>query len=448
MNKKKLFGLTTLLALSAEMGTAAPPVVAPTRPELKQQLEGSKKSKPRLPLPAPSDQEIDAAKRSPNGMLSGIINNGRMRKLYLPAELVSGGFSREKDPAITLDYPAQTKLFWIVSRGNNCTYCQGHQESKLASAGVNEETIAALDGAWDRFTPAEQAAFAFTRKLTLRPDIITDADINALRPFYSGQAIVEIAMVVSGFNWMNRWTEGLAIPQEDHRVYLTPTSAPFQNFRSVVAPLDPSAKGLACAAPSPRPALESREQVEAALKAARLRQPRLPLASETDTRALLPPDASAGPVPAWQRLLAQFPKTGKNWIGVQNKSATAGKLDPRLRAEIAWIAARNDRAWYALDIARKRLAALGFSDDAMFALDHPGVTTPAGQLAVIALARKLTVDPALVEDSDIAALRTHFSDREVAEVVFQITQAAFFDRLTEAAALPLDAESTAALSRR
>jgi alkylhydroperoxidase family enzyme len=445
---KKLLVLTTLLGLSAEMAAAAPPFVAPTRPDLKQQLEDSKKSKPRLPLPDPTEAEIAAAKRSPNGMLSGIINNGRMRKLYLPAELISGGFSRDRDTNLTLDYPAQTKLFWIVSRCNNCTYCQGHQESKLASAGVSEESIAALDGAWDHFTPAEQAAFTFTRKLTLRPDTMTDANIAALKPFYSGQAIVEIAMIVGGFNAMNRWTEGLAIPQEEHRVYLTPTPAPFQNLRSQVAPLDPVAKGLACAAPSPRPLLESREQVETALQAARSRKPRLPLASDADTRAALPADASASVVPGWQRLLAQFPKAGKNWIAIHNNSATAGKLDPKLCAEIAWIAARNDRAWYALDIARKRLMALGFTNDAVFGLDHPTGSTPAGRLAVYALAKKLTVDPALVENSDIEAVRQHFSDHEVAEVVFQVTQAAFFDRLTEAAGLPLDDESTPALTRR
>jgi hypothetical protein len=47
-----------------------------------------------------------------------------------------------------------------------------------------------------------------------------------------------------------------------------------------------------------------------------------------------------------------------------------GRLDPKLRAAIAWIAGRNDRAWYALDVARKRLAALGVTEDAMFAFDH------------------------------------------------------------------------------
>ena len=39
-----------------------PAPVAATRPELKEQLERSKQSQPRLPLPPPTEQEIAAAK--------------------------------------------------------------------------------------------------------------------------------------------------------------------------------------------------------------------------------------------------------------------------------------------------------------------------------------------------------------------------------------------------
>ena len=68
---------------------------------------------------------------------------------------------------MTLDYKFKVALFWIVSRTNNCQYCLGHQESKLLRAGMTEDEIAALDFDWKQFTPAEQAAFALTRKLTL-----------------------------------------------------------------------------------------------------------------------------------------------------------------------------------------------------------------------------------------------------------------------------------------
>ena len=52
-----------------------------------------------------------------------------------------------------------------------------------------------------------------------------------------------------------------------------------------------------------------------------------------------------------------------------------------------------------------------------------------------------TLVPLKVADvryDDIASLRKHFSDAEVAEIVYRITQANQFDRLTEAAGLPCD----------
>ena len=101
-------------------------------------------------------------------------------------------------------------------------------------------------------------------------------------------------------------------------------------------------------------------------------------------------------------------------------------------------AARNDRAWYALGHARQRLAELGLNDEAIDALDHPGDSIPASERLVLALARKLTVNPALITDADIEGLRKHFSDHEVAEIVYHVTQGAFFDRLTEAAGLRLE----------
>jgi alkylhydroperoxidase family enzyme len=43
-----------------------------------------------------------------------------------------------------------------------------------------------------------------------------------------------------------------------------------------------------------------------------------------------------------------------------------------------------------------------------------------------------------LSDDEIAGLRKHFQDKEVAELVHRITLAAFFDRLTETAGLRLE----------
>jgi alkylhydroperoxidase family enzyme len=427
-----------------------PSKVAATRQELKEQLERSKESRPRLPLPPPTEAEIAEAKARaessrgaglPRGMGGGIVNNGRLRQLHLDASLLGPGASgsREPDPAMSVDNTFKTMLFWIVSRANNCTYCQGHQEVKLTGDGVKEDTIAALDGDWSEFTPAERAAFAFARKLTYEPHSLTDADIDRLRPHYKDLQILEILMTVAGNNATNRWTGPLAIPQEKDRVFLTPTSEKYRSMRSLVAPLDPASTESACARPASRGPLESRAEVETALEAARKRTARLPLADQAQARAVLPDDWSgADDAPEWARLLGNFPKGGKRLAEAFARAETKGKLSPLLKAKIAWVAARHDRAWYALGHAKKRLNDLGQNDDQIFATDQPDFAAPEPERAALALARKITVDPALVTDADVEAVRQSFSDSETAEVVYLTTQAAAFDRLTEAAGLRLE----------
>ena len=424
------------LAADAPKASDSPQVVAPTRPEMKRLLEGSKQSRPRLPLPPPTAEEVARAKDQPGrGPMGGIINNARMRRLYLAPEFVSGGFSREPDPSLTLSPAFKTMFFWIVSRANNCYYCQGHQEVKLLGDGVTEDTIAALDGDWSEFTPAERAAFAFTKAVTYHPESITDADIDRLRAHYKDAQILEILLTVAGNNAMNRWTGALAIPQEDHREFLTPTAEKFQSARTKVAPI---ATGMACAAPIDRGPLETREQVEAKLAAAKSRTARLPLVGDAEARSLLPSDWPSVPVPAWARLLLNFPRYGKERAVMHRATEEKGRLTPKLRAEIAWVCAREDRAWYALAHAKRRLTDLGLSDDAIFALGTQSDGAPDGTRAALAFARKLTVDPARITEADVEGLRKHFSDQEVAEIVFQVTESAFFDRLTEAASLPLE----------
>jgi alkylhydroperoxidase family enzyme len=136
--------------------------------------------------------------------------------------------------------------------------------------------------------------------------------------------------------------------------------------------------------------------------------------------------------------LANFTKGGNAWVAQTYHSATKGRLRPKLKAEIAYVAARHDRAWYALGHAISRLKELGLDDTAIEALDQAGNTPPLPESMALALARKLTVDPALITDADIEGLRAHYSDHEIAEIIYQVTQAAFFDRLTEAAGLRLE----------
>ncbi len=358
----------------------------------------------------------------------------------------------DPDPKMTLDYAFKTMLFWIVSRGNNCVYCMGHQEAQLPAFGVTEDRIAALDGDWSEFTHAERAAFVLARKLTVAPQTVHDSDIDAVRRHFQEIQVQEIIGIVAGFNAMNRWTGPLRLTQQEFRLYLTPTSPQYATRITQVGPVPPGRTGTRCQpAANPRPPLESRSAVEAKWAECARRKPRFALVDESAARALLPAGTfpSHQPVPHWACLLLNFPKAGPAKVADLLASETQGALTPRLNAQLAWASARADHAWYALAHARDRLRALGLDDDAIFAIDQASgsFSTPA-ERAALAFAHKLTVDPALIDDADFEGLLTYYKESEIAELIVHINHDVFFNRVTEAAQLPLEKTTNGAVSQR
>ena len=476
------------LALAAD-DTSIPRPIPLTRPELKELIENMKARTPRIILPELTDEE--KAKLGDRG--GGY--EGRLRQLYMPCgQTGQGGADRQRDavagatpvtgttpapggqpgqggrgndnrgqadPKMTLDYKFKTQLFWIVSRTNNCQYCLGHQEGKLLAAGMKDDEIAGLDGDWSEFSPAERAAYAFARQFTYEPQRFCDADIDKLRPHYTDLQILEMIMSMAGNNSINRWKEGVGVPQSarvggsgrgsaegaaaaaepprERKTYLTPTSEKFQKTITKVAPIQVDEKGepntsTVCR----RPPLESRPEVEQALANCYKRAPRLPLVDEAEAREVLPEGWPEGPLPQWVRLVANFPRDGKSRVNTMFTADTKGDLTPLTKAQVSWIIARQDRAWYAVGQAQKKLRKLGQTDEQIFALDGSWEGFSQAERAVFTVARKLAATPVVLTDDDFAAAVKLVGPRDVVQLVHFTTTRAAFDRITEAAGLQLE----------
>lgn len=430
--------ITTLSMLASpvlgETPSITPKTVPQTRDEMKSLLEGLKKRQPRLPLPAKPDIAVDVAANASNNAQNRqriVVNNGRMRDYYLPSSWQTprtGSPNQPGQPApeMNLDYAFKTRLFWIVSRVNNCHYCLGHQEHKLLTAGMVEDEIAALDSQWEQFSPADQAALALARQMTLNPHLVSDSDVDALRPHFDDSAIVEIVYTIASNNSTNRWTDSLGIPQDeqfrDHPLKLdTPTSPAYQAVSTKVAVVHAE----------PRGALSSPDETRSKIEACRSRKPRV---------AFPPSEAETGNA-NWLRMLGYFPETAAGQKRAWQAVATEGRLSPHLKAAISWVTARENRAWYATGHALDRLESLGHSRDQVLAvegnLDDAGLKV--GDLMALQFARKLTSHPQEMTDADIAGLREHFSDHEVAEIVYVTCISNWFDRFTETLQIPLEA---------
>lgn len=305
----------------------------------------------------------------------------------------------------------------------------------------------------------KQAAFALARKLSYEPYRIGDADIDSLRKHYTDLQILEMIVSVAGNNSTNRWKEGAGIPQSHSssnflrssenvppagrilpiETYLTPTSDRYASRVTSTAPLVRDKAGQPTTATvQNRPPLEPRDQVERALAECRERTPRLPLVDEAKAREVL---AEAWPhqkVPQWVRLLANFTREGKSRVATVRRGDEEGDLSPLLKAQVSWIIARQDRAWYAVGEAQRRLKALGWSDDQIFKLDGDWQGFTPAERAQFTLARNLAASPIVLADRDVAEALAHSPPREVVQLITYTTGRSFFDRVTEAAGLQLE----------
>jgi AhpD family alkylhydroperoxidase len=456
----------SIATIHAADSVDAPRPVPLTRPEMKLLLEDMKGRTPRIPLPELS--EVDKEKLGE----SASSYESRLRYHYLPAREArgagrSGGSStgRSDDPDMTLDYAFKVQLFWIVSRTNNCQYCLGHQEGKLLRAGMTEDEIAALDGDWSNHAPAQRAAYAFARRITFEPHRLSDEDIRGLRQHYTDKQILEMILSVAGNNSINRWKEGAGIPQSTGgggsgnrrsaegdasqpagrsvgipHSYVTPTSERFQHVITKVAPvtLDPltglPSKMTVCN----RPALEPQAEVKSSLDVARRRTPRLPLVDEDQARMLVPEIFPDGVLPQWVRLFANFPTSAPGRIANIRAAEERGDLSPLLKAQLSWIIARQDRAWYAVGEAQHRLHQLGQSDGQIDSLDGDWKPFTPREQALFVVAKKLAASPVVLNDAEVTNAVKLAGPRDVVQTIEYTTSRAFFDRVTEAVGLPLD----------
>src|SRR5207247_1478599 len=170
-----------------------------------------------------------------------------------------------------------------------------------------------------------------------------------------------------------------------------------------------------------RPPLEARAEVEKALETCRKRTPRLPLAEEAKAREVLSKDWPQGPLPQWARLLANSPGQGAGRIGGQRSAEEKGDLKPLLKAQVSWIIARQDRAWYAVGEARRRLTELGLPEERIFQLDGDWAKFTPVERALFTLARQLAASPVVLTDADVAQAVKLAGPRDVVQLISYTT---------------------------
>jgi len=377
-------------SMAADESVKSKPDFVLDRTATLQWLERSKSHKPRLPLPQPSEEDRQRGRSSS----LGIVNNGLMRRFYLPKAWSSQASSGLAGNQGKVDSTFKVELFWIASRLNQCAYCLGHQEVKLSSAGLTEDAIAALDGDWSEADAPTQAARRLAVWLTVAPEKPVPKEIlDTLSTKFDKGQIDEIILAIANYNAMNRWTGPLNIPQEDHRTYADRANGKTAGRKSKLVDLAREVAG-------PKRELPSIDDwFESVRKSG---------------------EVEPGKVETFLKNQGAFGDARLNsWKRAMTETSPEDAVPVELRSRIFWMCARSDNAAAAGAKARAAALANGDTDEILrkIAEGTEDESIPVSHRKALALAKKITIRPGAVTDEDISEVAAAWGDRATAQIV-------------------------------
>jgi hypothetical protein len=161
-------------------------------------------------------------------------------------------------------------------------------------------------------------------------------------------------------------------------------------------------------------------------------QPRtLPLKNADAWQRLPKAETGAGsPLPQWARTLADaLPRTTALMLELDYLHRVRSPLDPKLRAEMRWLAAHANHCTYAEAYAAADLRRAGADEALLRTLAGEPAAWPEKDRAALAFARQLTLAADTVSDEQMAQLIKQYGEKQVVAMVLLLAYANFQDRL-------------------
>jgi alkylhydroperoxidase family enzyme len=143
------------------------------------------------------------------------------------------------------------------------------------------------------------------------------------------------------------------------------------------------------------------------------------------------------PLPAWARKLARtLPHTTAAMLELDYLHRVRNPLEPRLRGQLRWVAARTNGCRYSEEYAAADLLRAGLNEAEIRQLAGDWETLPSDKRIALRFARKLTCDGSSVTDAEVMQLVSRYGERQVVAMVLLLAHANFQDRLILALGLP------------
>jgi alkylhydroperoxidase family enzyme len=196
---------------------------AVTYSTLQTRLEQQRDRQPRLPVPSWDDVKTKippAMAKRPTRIVWNLVCSGYVPELAVPWNITTRTMWAETKP----DRVFEESLFWVQTRSIDCNYCMGHCEMLLEVAGLDSAQVADRverlgRGNWSSFSPEEQRAYAYARKLSRTPWELTVSEYHGL------VADLGVDQAMGTFWWlcrglyMTRVSDGFQLPLERENVF-------------------------------------------------------------------------------------------------------------------------------------------------------------------------------------------------------------------------------------
>ncbi|HWB12803.1 MAG TPA: hypothetical protein VG826_26490 [Pirellulales bacterium] len=103
-----------------------------------------------------------------------------------------------------LGVPLAARVRWTVARANRSEHGMACAEADLRRAGLDDAAIESLKEGSAEVPEQERLALAFSRRLTLEADTITDAEVARLREALGERNLVALVLLVAHANFQDR----------------------------------------------------------------------------------------------------------------------------------------------------------------------------------------------------------------------------------------------------
>ncbi len=381
--------------------------------KLQDRLEAQRQKPTRLPIPSWDEVSRNLPEgliKNPSDIIWYRIVFGYAPELAVPFEVFMRTAGAEASPK--WDRIFGQSLFWVTTRAVQCPYCMGHCEMNWEVAGLTKSEIAERSSLlasddWSSFTPAEQHAFAFARKLTRTPWQVSNADVAELNHDFGTDKAIIVMLNACRYHYMTRISNGFQLTLERENV--------FYDYYNVKTPI---------AAPSLTPTDTA-----------------VALLTNAETWKRLPETISGGGVelPNWVRAVAsQLPRTAAAMLQLDFAQRTQSPLDPILRGKMRWVVAHANRCAYSEAYALADLERAGLDAASRQKLVGDPSSWPTEDRDPLEFARLLTVAAPTIRDELFESLKNRFGDKRVAAMVLLAAYGNFQDRIVLGLNLPIE----------